>query len=93
MIRFILLHSQKMSQLYPFKGPLGILQVSMQFDSGFRLRRSLHLKVQMDAWVEDRQRLKPQAQGAMELNMILNQIEAKFQELNHRVRYTGEQIN
>jgi len=30
----------------------------------------------VDDWILERQRVKPQAQGAMEVNMVLNQIEA-----------------
>ena len=93
MIRFTLKFSDHATDLNPSKKAIGILHVEMKFDAGLRIRRSLQMKVVMDDWIRERQRIKPQAQGAMEVNMVLNQIEAKFQELNHRVRYTGEQLN
>ena len=93
MIRFSL-KIPKSNTSYSYKGKtIGIIHVEMKFDAGLRLRRSLQMKITMDDWILERQRVKPQAQGAMEVNMVLNQIESKFQELNHRVRYTGEQLS
>ena len=93
MIRFSLkIPKSNTSHSYTGK-TVGIIHVEMKFDAGLRLRRSLQMKITVDDWILERQRVKPQAQGAMEVNMVLNQIEAKFQELNHRVRYIGEQFN
>lgn len=93
MIRFTLKYSIGNGPELAQENSLGIIHVEMKFDAGLRLRRSLQMKVKLNDWITERQRVKPQAQGSMEVNMVLNQIEAKFQELNHRLRYTGELLN
>ncbi len=93
MIRFTLKYSIGNGPELAQENSLGIIHVEMKFDAGLRLRRSLQMKVKLNDWITERQRVKPQAQGSMEVNMVLNQIEAKFQELNHRLRYTGEHLN